>query len=108
MTTITITTTKAKHPKNLADEHFHLKACIAGMKAKLKAVEREIEKTGLNVIEGNFARVTCSEIKVFAAIDYKAAAEECLTPALLAGYVKYSKAHFRVVSKSRRGDDKVA
>ena len=103
MSNITIMTTKAKYPGNLADEHFHLKAQIADLKRELSAVEDAIYLSGERVIEGNFARVTVSEVKPGTAIDYKAAAEAYLAPAVVAGFTKLRNGSIRVISNARQG-----
>lgn len=60
MSTITITTEKAKYPGSLADEYLALQARQAGLAEQMRDLKSRIDGTGHKVIEGNWARVTVS------------------------------------------------
>ena len=108
MSKLHIIADKAPYPQNLADEHFHIKARIADLKRDLKKIEDKLYATGQPVIEGNFARVTVSEVQPSWVIDYKEAATTLLKPEQVSKFTKLRSGSVRVVSKARQGTDKVA
>ena len=108
MTEIKITTVKAPYPRNLADEHFHLRAKLADLKVELAAVEAAILSTKRPFLEGNFASVRVSSTKDGFSIDYKRAAEEMLAPNVLSKFRKFRKGGWRFTSTARQGDEDVA
>ena len=108
MTLVTITTQKAKAPGNLADEYLHLKAQLADLKRQEADLQKMILATGKDVIEGNFGRVSVSEISDRNQIDYKQAAETLIAPAKLATFTKFVQGGFRFNVRARRGDEEKA
>lgn len=74
MPVITITTQKAKHPGNLADELGALQAQIAELRKKEKQLKDAIiANGGDDGINGNFFRATASYVEASAPIDWQAA-----------------------------------
>lgn len=108
MTNVTIVTPKASHPGNLADEYLHLKAQLADLKKAEAQIKDAILATGKDVVEGNFGRVTVSQIADRDTIDYKRAAETMIAPKALSNFTKLVSGGFRFNVKARRGDEEKA
>jgi hypothetical protein len=102
---MTIIAQRAQVPGNLADEYLALKAKIADLKVKEKALQDAIVATGKDVIEGTFGRVTVSEIEDRWEIDYRAAAVDRLGPKILARYRKFVAGTTRFNVRARKGEE---
>jgi len=86
MTTITITTQKAKYPGNLADEYLALKAEKAELAEREAALKDKILAAGESTIEGNFGRVVVSRRAPTIVVDYIKAAKDNLSQRVLEQY----------------------
>lgn len=98
----TITTQKARHPGNLADDYLHLKAQMADLKKQEKALQDAILATGKDIVEGNFGRVSVSEIADREDLDYKRAAQTMIAPKVLANFTRQVAGFYRFNVRARK------